>query len=207
LNDFSQQLDSSLSELVPAQRVESHGAWSTSRRRSYASASQQVPGIGPYVEVVDARWTGELTADFELSAIAFLATAREIFWAKAPVVAMTLPVQIVLSAYADSTPGRATFTASLGGAVLPGVPIGVEGRLEDVCTLVPQLLATGRVTCLAETSGASFFAIVLPREVLKIGRNHLWRLREDLGTRLPATVRELLTRRRAGTINLHGNGA
>ena len=152
--------------------------------------------------MVDARWSGELSAELELSAIAFLATAREIFWAKAPVVAATLEVQITLSAYADSTPDRATFTASVGGAFLPGVPIGIEGRLEDVCALRPQFLTTGRVTCMAETKEASFLAVVLPREVLKMGRNHLWRVRDDLATRLPSTVRELLTRRRSGTMTL-----
>jgi hypothetical protein len=199
-SSFFDQLDASLNELVPAHRVECHGAWSTSRRRTYASPSRQGTGAGPYVEVIDARWGGAVTAEVEISAIAFLATACEIFWVKTPVVATTLEAQITLSAYADSTPQRATLSASLGGAVLPGVPIAAEGRLEDVCAAGPQVLTAGRVARLAESKEASIFAVVLPREALKMGRNHLWRLRDDLAARLTPMQRELLTRRRSGTV-------
>ena len=153
MNDFFYQLDSSLSELVPAQRVECHGAWSTTLRRTHASASQLGSGAGPFVEVIDARWCGAATAEVEISAIAFLATSRETFWAKAPVVAMALEVQIMLSAFADSTPQRATLSASLGGAVLPGVPVVTGGRPEDACVPGPEVLTTGRVTCLAADEG------------------------------------------------------
>jgi hypothetical protein len=195
-----ERLDTSLSELIRPHRVECQGAWSTSRRRTYASPSQLGSGAGPFVEVIDAQWTGALTAEVELGAIAFLATAREIFWAKAPDVSTTLPVQILLSAFADSTPSSATFSASLGGTVLPGVRVVMRGRPEDVCAPGPEVLTTGRVICLAETTDAAFLAAALPRDVLKIGRNRLWRVRDEVARQLPATLRELLTRRRAGTL-------
>lgn len=200
MNDFLQGLDTALSKLVPAHRVECHGAWSTATRRTYASPSRQGTGAGPFVEVIDARWSGAVTAEVEISAIAFLAMTREIFWVKAPAMAMTLEVQITLSAFADFAPQRATLSASLGGAVLPGVPITKKGRLEDVCAAGSQVLTAGRIARLAVSKDASVLAVVLPREALKMGRNHLWRLRDDLAARLTPTLRELLTRRRAGTV-------
>lgn len=200
-SSFFETLDASLSGLVPAHRVECHGAWSTRPRKTYASASQQVPGVGPYVEVFDARWNGALTSEIGLCAMLFLATAGGIFWVKAPWFATTLGVEITLRAHANYLPHRAELSASVARANLQGGSIAAKGRLEDLCTLGPQVLTTGRVTCLAATSEAEFFALVLPRAVVKVGRTRLWRLRENLAGQLPSTVRELLTRRRAGTIS------
>jgi hypothetical protein len=36
-----------------------------------------------------------------------------------------------------------------------------------------------------------------------MGRNHLWRLRDDVASSLPTDIRELLTRRRSGDFDLN----
>jgi hypothetical protein len=80
---FLQKLDSALSDLVPEQPVACRGAWSTVLRRVYASPSQLGSGEGPFVEIVDARWNAELSAEFAFSVMAFLVTPLEIYWSKA----------------------------------------------------------------------------------------------------------------------------
>ncbi len=197
---FFQLLDSALSEVVPEFSAECRGNWSTNRRRVYQSPNQLGSGSGPFADVVDARWSGTLEASADFSAIAFLATANEIHWTKAPLISTVLPFHVSLTAYADYTPTGATFSANIGDAHLPGVRVVAREHLEESCTLGPRLLTGGRVTCLAETREAAFLAILLPRVILKVGRNRLWRIRTESATQLPSTLRQLLTRRRAGTI-------
>ena len=83
--------------------------------------------IWPVVEVVDFRWRGALTSARPFSGIAFLLTADNLYWAKAPEVSLTLPVDVSLHAYARYTAEGATFTARLGGAFLPG-PLSLVAR-------------------------------------------------------------------------------
>src|SRR5688572_23387811 len=94
-----------------------------SERRTYETASQTGTGSGPFVEVVDLRWGGTLTGTVPIAGIAFLVTTTELFWVKSMPAAATLPVHVSLHAYAGYSPEQATFTAGLGGAVLPGVPV------------------------------------------------------------------------------------
>jgi len=117
------QLDSSICDLVPGESVEFGGEWTTSSRQAYKSEAQIGTGSGPFVEVVDFRWRGALTAAGPFSGIAFLLTADNLYWAKAPEVSLTLPVHVSLHAYAGYTAEGATFTASLAGAFLPGAPV------------------------------------------------------------------------------------
>lgn len=193
---FFQLLDSSLRETVPALPVKRHGDWSTSSRRAYASPNQVGSGDGPFIDVVDEQWEGSLDASVEFSEISFLATADEIYWSKSPLIATSLPFQISLTAYADYNPASATFSAGIG----PGIPVAGAAHLREICTLGPPLLSTGRVVTLAETQESTVLAVLLPRTHLKVGRNRLWRLREDFAKPLPPMVREVLTRRRAGVI-------
>ena len=166
-------------DLVPAEPVEFGGRWTTSSRQAYKSAGQIGSGSGPFVEVVDFRWHGALTSAGPFSGIAFLLTANSLYWAKAPEASLTLPVDISLHAYAEATTEGATFTASLAGAFLPGVPVAGSVDLAGACALGPNVLITGRVVCLARTSAAAFFVVLIPRGLLKMGRKRLWR-RETL---------------------------
>jgi len=197
---FLDQLESSMCDLVPAEPVEFGGRWTTSSRQAYKSAGQIGSGSGPFVEVVDFRWHGALTSAGPFSGIAFLLTANSFYWAKAPEASLTLPVDISLHAYAEATTEGATFSASLAGAALPGVPVAGSVDLAGACALGPNVLITGRVVCLARTSAAAFFVVLIPRGLLKMGRKRLWRLRDDVASSLPAETRELLVHRRSGSI-------
>jgi hypothetical protein len=194
------QLDSSLGDLVPAESVEFGGEWVRSSRLTYKSEAQRGTGSGPFVEVVDLRWRGALTSAGPISGIAFLLTADNLYWAKAAEVSLTLPVDVSLHAYAEGTADGATLTASLGGAFLPGVPVAGCPDLAGACVLGPNLLTTGRVTCLARANSAAVFVLVIQRGLLKIGRKRLWRLRDDVASSLPPGLRELLTHRRTGSV-------
>jgi hypothetical protein len=197
---FLDQLDSSMCDLVPAEPVEFGGEWKSSSRQAYRSEAQIGTGSGPFVEVVDCRWHGALTSAGPFSGIAFLLTATNLYWAKAPEASVTLPVDISLHAYAGHPTEGATFTASLAGAFLPGAPVAGSADLAGACALGPRVLITGRVTCLARTSSAAFFVVLIPRGVLKMGRKRLWRLRDDVASSLPTDTRELLVHRRTGSI-------
>jgi hypothetical protein len=201
-NPFFRLLDSSLSGLIPAEPVEALGEWSTKTRKTYQSEKQSGGGVGPFVEVEDRRWRGTLSCRAAVSGIMFLLTANKVFWAKAPTVALTLSVEVSLHAYAGYAGDRVTFAAGMGGAGLPGIPVEPPARLDDVCRGGPMTFTTGHVVTLAEMDSVSFVAIVLPGTVLKMGRNHLWRLRHDVALSLAPDIRELLTRQRSGEFDI-----
>jgi hypothetical protein len=199
---FFQLLESRLSGLVPGEPVEVVGEWSTTTRKTYLSQKEEGSGTGPFVEVEDRRWKGTLSSRTTVTGINFLATATKVYWAKASALALTLPVDVSLHAYAGRVEGRATFTAGIGGAGLPGVPVAAPTNLYEVCAPGPRTLSTGRVVTLARVDGVAFVALILPDTVVRMGRNHLWRLREQVASSLPKEIRELLTRRRSGEIHV-----
>lgn len=199
---FFRQLDSSLRPLIPSEPVEVVGDWSTNTRKTYQSEKQEGTGVGPFVEVEDRRWRGTLRCQTTATGILFLVTANKVYWVKAPTVSLTLSVDVSLHAYAGSTDNRATFSAGMGGAVLPGVPIATPVALDEVCTPGPTSFSAGRVVTLACADSAAFVAIVLPGVVVKMGRNHLWRIRDEVASSLPMDIRELLTRRRSGDFDV-----
>ena len=193
-------LGAGLPEHVAAQPVAFAGQWLASSRRTYERQSQLGSGSGPYEEVVDLRWTGALTASEPIGGIAFLLTSDELFWGKTSQVSEEMPVEISLHAYADYRTGRATFTARLDGADLPGVPVEIGSDLSQACSIRVTALEIGRVACLARASGAAFFVLLLPGAVLKMGRKRLWHARDEFAAVLPPEIRELLTVRRSGSI-------
>jgi hypothetical protein len=69
-----------------------------------------------------------------------------------------------------------------------------------MCTLGNNRLTTAHVEPLAQTAEAAFVVLLLPAQSLKIGRHRLWRIREELASSLPLRVRDILTRRRSGSI-------
>jgi hypothetical protein len=199
---FFERLDSFLRERIPSEPVEVVGDWSAKTRKTYESEQQNGTGVGPFVEVVDRRWRGNLSCRSPATGIMFLVTATKVFWVKAPTVAATLPVDVSLHAYAGRAGNRATFAAGLGGAFLPGVPIVTPRKLDEVCVPVPSTFAFGRVVTLAHADSVAFVVVVFPENVVKMGRSHLWRLREHAAASLPKDLRELLTRRRSGEFDV-----
>ena len=193
------QLDTALRDRIPAEPVEFAGEWSEASRRTYTSEAQLGTGAGPFMDVVDLRWRGALPGASPMGGMGFLLTSGNLYWAKAPEISPSISVDLSLHAYAQSKPGGATFTASIAGAYLPGVPVSVGSDLADACRVEQDpVIRTGRLSCLARAGSAAFFVLLFPRGLLKVGRKHLWRLRDEIASSLPAASRELLTRRRAG---------
>ena len=151
---------------------------------------------------MDLWWKGTLTADEPVGGVAFLRTDDELFWSKTSEISEELPVEISLHAYADYRTGRATFTARLDGADLPGVPVAIGSDLAAACSIEAISVETGRILCLGRASGAAFFVLLLPGAVLKMGRKRLWHVRDEFAASLPPAARELLTHRRTGTVPL-----
>ena len=194
------ELDASLAGVVASEPVELDGSWLPATRRTYESKGQAGSGSGPFVEVVDFRFRGRLSSATPIAGIAFLATEKELFWSRTQPAASPQEVDVSLHAYADYSQGRATFASSIGGAVLPGIPVAFAGDPLAICTAGNARLATARVELIAEAAEATFFALLLPAPSLKIGRHRLWRFREELTANLPQRVLEILTRGRSGSI-------
>ena len=197
---FFDELDASLAGLVPEEPVEFAGDWTRATRRTYETARQTGTGSGPFVDVVDLRWHGTVTCAVPIAGVAFLVTAAEIFWVKSLPAAATLPVDVSLHAYADYSSKQATLTAGLGGAVLPGVPVACEPDLAASCVVQPRRLTTSKLAQLAHAEEAAFAVVLIQRAFLETGRHRLWHLRDELTGGLPQRVREVLTRRRSGSI-------
>jgi hypothetical protein len=190
-------LDSALEGRMAPMSVDVRGEWSQSLRAVDAVASAHGSGAAS-ADVIDRRWRGTLTASAPIVGLAFLHTPGGLDWIKAPAFGPVLPVEVCLSAYAGGRPNGATLRASLGGASLPGLRVPSIQGVVDPSVLVPAGFQTGRVSCLARTENVAFLVLILPREVVTMGRHRLWRVREALAQSLPPDVRQLLTRRRTG---------
>jgi len=200
------ELEASLGKVMPKEPVEFVGNWLPSSRRTYETAGQSGTGSRPFVDVVDFKWHGTLTCSVPIAGLAFLVTVDEVFWAKSLPAMPTLSVDISLHAYADHLPERATFVAGLGGTILPGVPIACGADLVAACTLGRSNLTTARAERLAQVDVAAFVVLLVQGRFLQVGRHRLWRVREETASTLPPRVREILTRRRSGTIRWESNG-
>lgn len=109
--------------------------------------------------------------------------------------------QLVLGRSAGEHPEGATFATSLGGSGLPAVPIPTGANLAASCLLHPGSSQTGRAHIVATAEGVAFVVVLFQRAEIKVGRNRLWRLRDELAAGLPQPVREILTRGRTGVMN------
>lgn len=197
-----EQLGTALEGHIPRLPVTLAGNWLEASRRTCQSEAQLGSRSGPYEDVVDLRWDGGLTADEPIGGIAFLLTDGETYWAKTPHISELLAVDISLHAYADYRTGRATFTARIGGADLPGVPVPIVRDLSATCTIEKTEMRTGCVSCLARAGATSLWVLLLPRSVLQMGRKRLWHVREKVAAALPSEVRGLLTERRSGHVGV-----
>jgi hypothetical protein len=194
------QLDIALRDRVPTEPVNFAGEWSNPSRRTYKSEAQLGTGAGPFADVVDFRWRGTLTCAGSIGGIAFLVTTGNLYWVKGVEVSSTLSVDVSLHAYADYRAERATFTAGMAGACLPGIPVAVSSDSERPCRVEQGVVMTGQVSCLAQANSAGFFVLLFPRGLLKIGRKRLWHVRDEITSSFPASIRELLTHRRTGRV-------
>ncbi len=195
-----ERIEESLAGIVPPEPLEIRGSWSQSIRRTYRGKSRSGSGAGRFVDVVDVRWSGIVEGAMPVAGVAFLHHGRSIHWVKSPPASLNLAVEVSLHAYADDPTVGATFTGRLGDALVPGVPVRCGPDLANACAIGPARAATGRSHRVAEVDGVAFIVLLFPGALLKTGRNRLWRLRDAWTPNLPADVRDLLTRQRAGVL-------
>ena len=96
--------------------------------------------------------------------------------------------------------GTASLAFTFHGAVLPGRTVPSRDRLLEVCTVREGPLVTGRLGWVAEAQGVNFGLVLLPGPALKMARNGLWHLRNQLAVALPEPLSRLLTRGRSGSL-------
>lgn len=195
------ELDLALARVVPPETVTVEGQWASSRRGTYRHEDSR-PGVGPFLEVLDWTWKGTLVGADPLAAIVFLEEPAAVHWVKSARVASSLPVNLSLHAYADHSSKVATFAASVGDDGPPAVPVADTGSPAETCEISAGPFVTGRVAVLARTEGADLLVLLFPARLVKIGRNRLWRLRDQYAAELPPRLREVLTRRRTGILSV-----
>lgn len=201
-----EEFDFALAKFVPPDVVALEGQWVLSRRRTYQSEESR-PGDGPFVEVLDMTWTGSLVGAKPLAALVVLTGPTAVHWVKSARVATGLPVHLSLHAYADHSPDVATFAASVGDAYLPAVPVAYMGTPTDTCEISTGPIVTGRMSLLASADRADILVLLIQAGLVRVGRNRLWRFRDEYAAMLPPRLREVLTRRRTGTMPVAGDAA
>jgi hypothetical protein len=184
--------------VIPQLPVELRGEWSSSIRRTYESPAQSGTGAGPFVEVEDVRWHGTLECSAPLAGIAFLVTSGRVDWVRSPPATVAPTLELSLHRYAGHVDAGASFAASLHGARLHTVPVPGTPNLRESCTPRAGSLLTGSGHLVAEAGGVEFWVVLVPGSVIKVGRNRIWHLRDELAAVLPVDVRQVLARRRTG---------
>src|SRR5204863_441239 len=132
-----------------------------------------------------------------LAGLALLSTPYGAQWARSAPAIANPPLEVSLSGYLPEADG-ATFTGRLHDAYLPAVPVSCGRDLTGTCTLATGPLVTGVLHRVAATTTAELSIVLLPGSALKVGRNRIWHLREELASALPAPLRAVLTRARTG---------
>lgn len=160
--------------------VEISGAWSSSKRRIDPNPSRAEGGGEPQVDVVDHFWRGRLSCGTPLAAFAFLVTPETIFWVRAAPAATGPTVEVSIHAREGSLPGRATLTGRILESRLPGVAFACGEDPITTCALGGASTTTGRAHPLARVPDVSVVLVLVPKSLIEVGRNRLWRFRDDL---------------------------
>ena len=201
MHPLVERLAAELAAVVPREIVAIDGAWSSATRRTYRSPAQQGGGEGPFVEVMDVRWRGIAQCAAPLAGYAFLITPAEAFWVKSSPPQLDPSVEVSLHAWADGRLDRASFVGRLTNAFPPSVAVPCGPELVSACTLGSPATVTGRLHLVAAAEGAEFAVLLVPRSVVKVGRNRLWRLRDEVASALSADVRGRFWLGRTGALS------
>ena len=195
-----------LAALTPPLPIELAGQWSTSTRRTYATAKQLGSGVGPFVTVTDARWDGRLESAVPLAGLllSWSPRAGEARWVKSPPAGITPLVSVHLAAAGLAPRGAASFGVLFHGATLPSVPVPSWDEARHASAPGHPYGKTGRLHLIAEAGGTSFIVVPLQQAMLKVGRNGLWRVRDEVAGALPEPLRTMMTRRRTGYLAATG---
>jgi hypothetical protein len=105
-----------------------------------------------------------------------------------------------LHAWEGYTQGRAAFAGGIGGSFLPGVPVAFSGDVNTGCTFGPGRGATGHLQQIVQVDTITFVVLLLPANLIKVGRKRIWHVRDEIALSLPENARRLLTRNRSGRL-------
>ncbi|MGH9891350.1 MAG: hypothetical protein ACREA0_05085 [bacterium] len=199
MKEVIQQLAAAVTAAGPSYSVEITGGWSTTRRRTYQHRSQAGTGVGPFVDVIDARWRGVLTCSVPLVGFAFLDTPTQTFWVRSLPPATGPDVEVSVHARAGYLPGRASFAGRLFNGILPAVPFPCGDDPTKACSLGGATTMTGSAHTVAEVAGTAFLIILVPKNLVKVGRTRLWHFRPEHASSLDDPLR-IFTRGRTGTL-------
>jgi hypothetical protein len=188
-----------LGAIVPSTEVRMSGTWSAKAQRRYATREQLGTGEGPFVETVDWRWEGVLASLEPFVGIAVLATNDTLYWVKSQPPLTQASVTVFASAW-SGTQNSVSFSGAFHGAHPPSVPVGFVGELIKSCVLGPSKTTTGLLHLVAQLGRAAFGVVLLPASAVKVGRNHLWHLREPIASLLPPRLHSIMTRGRTGEL-------
>jgi hypothetical protein len=78
--------------------------------------------------------------------------------------------------------------------------VAAGADLPSTCELGSGSAICGQPYVVARMGETAFVLVLLQGSLLRTGRNHLWRLRDELAWGLPMELRALLARGRAGDL-------
>ena len=188
-----------LGAVLPTEEVHMSGAWASKPQRRYASPKQAGTGEGPFIETIDWRWEGNFESAAPLAGIALLLRDQRVYWVKSqPPVARPV-VSFSVHGWA-ARPSSVSVTASFHGAFVPSVPVEIGQEPDASCVIGTSAANTGTPHVVARIEDVVFAIVLLPASVIKVGRNRLWHLRDNIARPLPPDLFRLATRGRRGEI-------
>lgn len=190
-----------LSEVIPKEVVSICGEWTSQRQLRYAQAGQSGTGAGPFVETELWQWTGTCKAPLPLAGLVIVGREHRFCWAKSAPAAVDVSLSLSVSGWRHA-PSSVSLSASFHGASLGWSPLHLTDEPPLACKLDAATVETGVPHVLTTLDGVVFSVVFLPGASLRVGRNRLWRVREELAARLSAPLADLLTRRRSGQIEV-----
>jgi hypothetical protein len=189
-----------LRDVVAAEGVRMSGAWAEKPQRRYASPNQAGTGEGPFIQTIDWRWDGTFHSISPLAGLALLSVEDHLYWVKShPPVAG--PAASFSAHGWAARPGSVSLTGSLLGAFLPSVPVEINQEPPASCVIGEAAASTGTPHVVAQLGGVVFGVLLLPAAAVKVARNRLWHLREDIASRLPPGLQQLLMKGRSGRVD------
>jgi hypothetical protein len=108
---------------------------------------------------------------------------------------------VLASAWIDNQ-RSVSVAASFHGAGGNSSPMILDAEPPDAIAIHTSGLELGRPHLLAQLGNETVALLVLPGSIVRMGRNGLWRVCDDIASRLPPDLRLLLTRSRNGEVDL-----
>lgn len=189
-----------LADLIPVAPLNLTGTWSSKPQRRYASPASK-PGVGPYMDTMDWRWDGFVKGETLLAGLYLRIRGASMRWAKSERPVESPAVAIFASAWNENQ-RSVSVAASFHGAGGNSWPMILDAEPPDAIAIHSSGLEMGRPHLLAELGDETVALLVLPGSMVRMGRNGLWRVRDDIASRLPPDLRLLFTRSRNGEVEL-----